>query len=200
MLVIVAIVLGVLLVLGVAAVLVLRSVIGNAVNSIDVLDGTGFSTGETYGDDAGLDTLWDACEAEDWSSCDELYWQAPAATDYEDFGATCGGREDDSAGGCAVLHGESTGAYGDDPALDALWDACDGGDMASCDALWDDSPIGSEYETFGDTCGGDPRRGHRDLLHGAVDAPAGCGGRVSLVRHLLLGQPGLLLGRRGEAF
>ncbi|MCV2393924.1 hypothetical protein OEB99_06365 [Actinotalea sp. M2MS4P-6] len=45
-------------------------------------------------------------------------------------------------------------APGDDPSLDALWYACDGGDMAACDQLYNDSPFGSEYETFGDTCGG----------------------------------------------
>jgi len=45
-------------------------------------------------------------------------------------------------------------SYGDDPALDALWDACEGGDGEACDDLFFQSPIGSEYEEFGDTCGG----------------------------------------------
>lgn len=44
-------------------------------------------------------------------------------------------------------------SYGDDPYLDGLWDACDGGDMAACDALYMDSAMGSEYEEFGDNCG-----------------------------------------------
>lgn len=44
--------------------------------------------------------------------------------------------------------------YGEDPALDVLYDSCKGGDMTACDDLYDQSPIGSEYETFGDTCGG----------------------------------------------
>ena len=44
--------------------------------------------------------------------------------------------------------------YGDDPALDALWDACAGGDMAACDDLYFEAPGGSEYEEFADTCGG----------------------------------------------
>ena len=44
--------------------------------------------------------------------------------------------------------------YGDDPELDSLTDSCDGGDLGACDQLYADSPAGSEYETFGDTCGG----------------------------------------------
>jgi hypothetical protein len=46
------------------------------------------------------------------------------------------------------------GEYGSDPALDALYDACKDGDFASCDQLYKDSPYGSGYQTFGDTCGG----------------------------------------------
>ncbi len=43
--------------------------------------------------------------------------------------------------------------YGDDPALDVLYDSCKGGDMTACDDLYDQSPAGSEYEYFADTCG-----------------------------------------------
>lgn len=42
---------------------------------------------------------------------------------------------------------------GDDPVLDVLWDACAGGDGQACDDLYFDSPFGSDYERFGDTCG-----------------------------------------------
>lgn len=45
-------------------------------------------------------------------------------------------------------------AYGSDATLDGLWDACDAGDAAACDELYLRSPIGSEYEDFGETCGG----------------------------------------------
>ena len=45
------------------------------------------------------------------------------------------------------------GSYGSDPDLDELYDACTEGDFASCDQLYLDSPSGSEYETYGDTCG-----------------------------------------------
>jgi hypothetical protein len=43
--------------------------------------------------------------------------------------------------------------YGDDPALDALWDECEAGSMAACDDLYAESPFLSDYEEFGDTCG-----------------------------------------------
>jgi hypothetical protein len=44
--------------------------------------------------------------------------------------------------------------YGDNPVLDELYDACEAGDGAACDRLYEQSEIGSEYETFGFTCGG----------------------------------------------
>jgi hypothetical protein len=45
------------------------------------------------------------------------------------------------------------GTYGSDPELDALYDACEDGDYAACDELYNSSPSGSEYEEFADTCG-----------------------------------------------
>lgn len=44
-------------------------------------------------------------------------------------------------------------SYGDDPALDSLYDGCEAGDMQACDDLYLESPFGSEYEAFGDSCG-----------------------------------------------
>ena len=57
------------------------------------------------------------------------------------------------------LEGGETGflpgdTYGDNPELDALWDACEDGDGEACDELYFSSEVGSEYEEFGDTCGG----------------------------------------------
>jgi S1-C subfamily serine protease len=43
--------------------------------------------------------------------------------------------------------------YGDDPFLDELWDACELGDFDACDELFTESPVGSDYEHFADTCG-----------------------------------------------
>lgn len=47
----------------------------------------------------------------------------------------------------------SVDAYGSDPGLDELWDACAGGLMLACDDLYRYSPLGSAYEAFGDSCG-----------------------------------------------
>jgi hypothetical protein len=59
----------------------------------------------------------------------------------------------------------SDDGYGDDPHLDDLWDECAAGDGAACDSLYYQSPFGSEYEDFGDTCG---RR------YSPSDAPFSC--------------------------
>lgn len=45
-------------------------------------------------------------------------------------------------------------SYGDDPELDALYDACGSGDLMACDDLYMEAPFGSEYEEFGLDCGG----------------------------------------------
>ena len=49
---------------------------------------------ESYGDDAGLDALWDACAAEDFGSCDLLLARSELGSDYEGFAATCGDRNE----------------------------------------------------------------------------------------------------------
>lgn len=36
--------------------------------------------------------------------------------------------------------------------LSTLWDDCGGGNNASCDTLWIESPIDSDWETYGSTC------------------------------------------------
>ncbi len=50
--------------------------------------------------------------------------------------------------------GSTSSTYGDDPELDALWDACDAGDDDACDELFWSSPVGSAYESFGRDCAG----------------------------------------------
>ncbi|MCG7284382.1 DUF4190 domain-containing protein [Cellulomonas sp. ACRRI] len=118
-----------------------------------------------YGDDAELDGLWDACAAGDLAACDSLYTSAPSGSEYEEFGSTCGGTTDGStycdAGptddgtdeGTDLGTGTSAQNYGDDPELDALWDACEAGSGAACDSLYWESEFGSAYEDFGSTCG-----------------------------------------------
>jgi hypothetical protein len=58
-----------------------------------------------------------------------------------------------AGGGDALPPGQPPGDLGDDPALDALAQQCFEGQMASCDALFFQSPAGSAYEEYGDTCG-----------------------------------------------
>ncbi len=45
---------------------------------------------------------------------------------------------------------------GDDMYLDDLWVECERGDGTACDALWEEAPVGSVYESFGVTCGNRP--------------------------------------------
>lgn len=147
---ILGIVLLVLVGLGVGAFFLLRSLFGAVAEY-----------GE-YGSDAALDRLYDQCADGDMAACDELYFDSPWGSEYEEFGNTCGGTQ--AAGEYCDVSSQPQpepeptvtggGSYGDDPALDALWDACAAGDMAACDSLYMDSPFGSEYEEFGDTCGG----------------------------------------------
>jgi hypothetical protein len=60
--------------------------------------------------------------------------------------------------------------YGDDPELDALFDACDAGDGAACDELYWSSAANSEYETFGGTCGG--------RFPSLAESPESCDGEI----------------------
>lgn len=55
--------------------------------------------------------------------------------------------------------------FGTDAGLDNLARACENGDWDSCDDLFLDSDFGSDYEEYGDTCGGrnSPQGWCRDL-------------------------------------
>ena len=127
-------------------------------------DGTASADAQTYGDDATLDALWDECEGGDYQACDDLYMESGFGTEYEEFGDTCGGRNEPQGYCVDVYDGtddapediDASGAqsYGDNEELDALWDACEEGDYGACDTLYMESDFGSEYEEFGDTCGG----------------------------------------------
>ena len=69
--------------------------------------GTSDSSGSSgaYGSDAGLDALWDGCLAGDGAACDDLYFQAPIGSEYEEYGDTCGGRYEVSPGLCETALG-----------------------------------------------------------------------------------------------
>ncbi len=99
--------------------------------------------------------LTEACAAQEWAACDELYWQSPGGSTEETFGRTCGGATDDGYGDCSGNLGGTPYAEpmarGDSRFLDMLWDACEGGDTAACEAMYWNSPVDSEYEEFAET-------------------------------------------------
>jgi hypothetical protein len=49
---------------------------------------------------------------------------------------------------------QAPGDLGDDAQLDSLADDCFDGDFSACDQLFFDSPVDSDYEAYGDSCGG----------------------------------------------
>ena len=119
-----------------------------------------------------IDTLYNSCADGVMSDCDTLYWESDYGSADRDFADTCGGITTDSGGICYMQDydygtdsdtSDDTGTsgdagtdpqyYGDDPALDALWDSCEAGDGDACDDLYWEAPLDSEYEEFGSTCG-----------------------------------------------
>lgn len=52
---------------------------------------------------------------------------------------------------CARVEGPCE--HGDDPTLDAMWEACADGNGRACDRLYYDSGFDTRYEQFGNTCG-----------------------------------------------
>jgi hypothetical protein len=44
------------------------------------------------GPDSVLDEYADACFAGDFQACDDLMYESPPLSEYEEYGATCGGR------------------------------------------------------------------------------------------------------------
>lgn len=69
--------------------------------------GSSFPAPEDFGDfgDSGYNRLAAACADEDWAACDELYWSTGYDSDAEDYGATCGGRNEFESGGCERRYG-----------------------------------------------------------------------------------------------
>lgn len=135
-----------------------------AVTTTTAAKGTGVAARPTrrsqYGDDPGLDALYDGCRGGDFEACDDLYRQSDNGTEYEQYGDTCGNR---NAPGpfCVDLYGSGTrtggadtpSTYGDDIRLDSLHNGCSAGDMGACDRLYAESASGTEYERFAATCG-----------------------------------------------
>lgn len=169
---IVLIIIGVVLLLGVGAVLLIINAARDAVDDVnddvsDILDdatgGLDDLTTEdpmSFGDDPELDALYTACGEGDWQACDDLYRSAPVDSDYFAYADTCGGQWE---AGTTTFCVEAMNEDEPEPTdltnaeiiyFEALKGACAAEDWAACDDLYLESPIGSDYETFGDTCGG----------------------------------------------
>jgi len=56
-----------------------------------IINDNTFPNGFTFGDNNQLDRLWRSCERSVWADCDLLYIESDFDSDYEWFGATCGG-------------------------------------------------------------------------------------------------------------
>jgi hypothetical protein len=54
---------------------------------------------------------------------------------------------------------------GDDPILDQFAQSCYDGDMDACDTLYDESEVGSTYETYGGTCAGRQSINNSDVVY-----------------------------------
>src|SRR5690606_16856796 len=122
------------------------------------------------GDDPLLDQYAADCYAGDMEACDDLYWESPIDSAYEEYGDTCAGRATEPVMSCTDLDDPVPGSdlpadtgdvpvdtgdvpggelppptleptgLGDDPELDALAEECYQGDMGACDELYDASP------------------------------------------------------------
>jgi len=145
--------------------------------------------------DVALDELTANCIIADMQACDDLYRQSEAGSLHEVAGDTCAGRQVEATGVlCAtafpaweqLLDVTTANALpataelaaptdpaglGDDPVADALAAACFGGVLSSCDDLYWRSPVDSDYETYGSTCGGRLTEGVAGLCteQGAVE-------------------------------
>ena len=113
-----------------------------------------------FGDDEVLDALQVLCGDGEMWACDELYRRTDGIGAYGGFGATCGDLVDTDEW-CTELYGEPEAfTYGDVASLDALWEGCEAGAggaaswAADCDLLFVLAPVDSDYEAFGDSCGG----------------------------------------------
>jgi hypothetical protein len=63
-------------------------------------------------------------------------------------------RNEDSPDDVEVPDAEEPGDLGNDERFDRLADECFEGDPSSCDDLFRESDLGSDYEEYGSTCGG----------------------------------------------
>lgn len=89
---------GLIIGLAIAGALVLALVLFLVLRDGGAPDAAREPTG--LGTDAVLDGLARDCYDGDMQACDDLFWQSPAGSAYEDYGDTCAGRQGDDGGFC----------------------------------------------------------------------------------------------------
>ncbi len=116
------------------------------------------ASAEAPGTAPDLDPYWNGCAAGDPDACDRLFLWAPIGSPYEDFGLTCGNRQ---ATNCTALLGDENGSFtpdtpppAGDPELVSLWQECGAGDPDACNKLYFAAPAHSDFEYYGQSCGG----------------------------------------------
>lgn len=111
---------------------------------------------QVYGDDPNLDDLQDRCIADDDRACDLLYAASPPESTYSAIAIDCDGRGD-GIEFCTdgLIVNNTTYPDPDSPGLERLRSECAVGQMISCDTLFFFAAVGSEFEQFGFTCGGE---------------------------------------------
>jgi len=144
---------------------------GDASDSDETSSAEAGVDGDAPGEDPLFDALWVTCAAGDPDGCDWLFLSSPSGSAYEEFGSTCGDREFTN---CTVLLGDTNGSFtpatappGTDSTLDSYWNSCAAGDAEACDLLYFDSPVRSDYEYFGQSCGG--RGAYIDCVEGIAE-------------------------------
>ncbi|WP_409332465.1 hypothetical protein [Trujillonella humicola] len=118
--------------------------------------------------------LADACYAEDWEACDELWISTPIDSAWEEYAGTCGGRVAYQSGTCVSRLGDGMDA-GEEPSvpsnlpagsppptgapepdIDEVAAGCGQGLVALCDVLriLEGQPGYEAFVDYGKTCGG----------------------------------------------
>lgn len=133
------------------------------------------------GDDQALNDLANQCFDGDMGACDQLFLDTPVDSDLEAYSQTCGGRIDEVDGNphCAARFSagepERPASFGD-AEFDSLASDCFDGDLGACDELFRVTPVDSEAEAYGNSCGGrvdDELRGSCEEFLGGSSSGSG---------------------------
>jgi hypothetical protein len=80
-------------------------------DTTDVPDPTPATSIAGFGSDPQLDALARDCEGGDFPACDRLWLQGTEGSSYEDYGDTCGGRQELSPDASSIFHERCTEAF-----------------------------------------------------------------------------------------